>query len=126
MPLLPCLGETEATENWTPVQIWSFAVCTYLMIIIFFLTWLLAVKNLNQFIVQSAKTRKTKCHPMFIYYLWIMLDLLSNIVWLLMNIRSENTAQPMITYLPAAFKILLGIEQIWLMIELIAQTYMAD
>lgn len=63
---------------------------------------------------------------MLIYYLWIMLDLLSNIVWLLMNVKNDVTAEPMITFLPATFKILLGMEQIWLMVELIAQTYMAD
>ena len=56
---------------------------------------------------------------MFPFYLWIMLDFLANILWLVLAVESNYNAIPLVIYLPATFKVLVGTEQIWLMLELI-------
>ena len=56
---------------------------------------------------------------MFAFYMWIMLDLLTNILWLLLSIKMREDPMPLVMYLPATFKILVGTEQIWHMLELI-------
>ena len=56
---------------------------------------------------------------MFAFYLWIMLDFLTNILWLILAVESNYNTIPLVIYLPATFKVLLGTEQIWLMLELI-------
>ena len=56
---------------------------------------------------------------MFAFYLWIMLDYLTCIIWLVLAIETNYSPIPLVTYLPATFKILVGTEQIWLMLELI-------
>ena len=54
---------------------------------------------------------------MFAFYFWIMLDFLTNIIWLILAVKSDLL--PLVFYLPATFKVLVGTEQIWLMLELI-------
>ena len=56
---------------------------------------------------------------MFPFYLWIMLDFLTNIIWLVLAVESNYNPIPLAIYLPATFKVLVGTEQIWLMLELI-------
>lgn len=85
----------------------------------------LACHNLVLFMMSDTQTKKCKkLHPMFIFYLWIILDFVFNIVWLIYVVKAssfqESNQMVYILFLPATFKILIGIEQIWLMIELIA------
>ena len=54
---------------------------------------------------------------MFAFYIWIILDFISNVVWMFLAIKAE--LMPLVVYSPATFKVLVGTEQIWLMIELI-------
>ena len=125
MPLIPYLGDTVDTQDWTQGQIVSFAVSTYLVTGIFFAGLCLACHNLVLFVTSDTQTKKCKkLHPMFIFYVWIILDFVFNIVWLIWYVQasSNQDSNPMvfIFFLPATFKVLIGIEQIWLMIELIA------
>ena len=59
------------------------------------------------------------------FYIWIILDLISNITWLIFSIRSVQYPMTFIVFMPATFKVLVGLEQIWLMIELIVQINVA-
>ena len=52
MPLLPDLGQTEDTENWSSTQKWSFAICTYLIIILLAAVLVLALMNFVRHIVK--------------------------------------------------------------------------
>ena len=52
-------------------------------------------------------------------YLWIIGDFIVNIVWLIYSVESAYKPMTFVVYMPATFKVLIGIEQIWLMIELI-------
>ena len=56
---------------------------------------------------------------MFAFYFWIICDFISNMLWLVLAIRSNDNPMPLIIYFPATFKVLVGTEQIWLMVELI-------
>ena len=56
---------------------------------------------------------------MFAFYFWIMLDYLTNIIWLILSVKIYPDSMPLVYYLPPTFKVLVGTEQIWLMLELI-------
>jgi len=119
MPLLPYLGNTDDTENWSSLQIYSFAICTYLILFIFMIAIFISLDNLGKFM----KSSEARPHPLFFFYIWIFLDLGSNAVWLLYNVKvADNDSDLMLVlFLPATFRAMLGIEQIWLMIELIVR-----
>ena len=117
MPLLPCLGETEATENWTPEQIWSFAVCTYLMITLFLVTMVIAIRNFVTFVYHGEKCQLS--HPLLGFYICVMLCLISNVVYCIYLVRQYEEWLLEVLSLPAIFKVLSGVEQMWMMLELI-------
>ena len=54
-------------------------------------------------------------------YIWIILDFVCNIFWLIFAVKAAENVMPMVVYLPATLKVIIGIEQIWLMIELNVQ-----
>ena len=92
----------------------------------------LAVSNLSRFLLSEKRHSGNKCqyyHPMLSFYVWIVLDFLANIIWLILSVTISahfyNPMMKLIDNLPATFKVLIGIEQIWLMIELIMQISMA-
>ena len=58
---------------------------------------------------------------MLFFYIWIMLDFIANFTWLVLSIQAASEQLVFVVYAPATFKVLIGIEQIWLMVELIAQ-----
>ena len=79
--------------------------------------------NLVKFIL-TEKSLSGNCkltHPMLSFYTWSILDFIANIIWLIFAVEASDNVMPMVVYLPAAFKVLIGIEQIWLMIELVVQ-----
>ena len=86
MPLLPDLGQTEDTSDWNSTQKWSFAICTYLITSLFVGATYFAVINLVRFIRFSDACP----HPLFFFYFWIILDMLSNIVWLVFHIEAGD------------------------------------
>ena len=130
MPLLPKLGETKETEHWTQAENLSYVITSYLIILAFGIGIILAISNLVNFILTEKRQRTdvSKCrifHPMLSFYLWIVLDFLANMVRVTFTVRNSDYPMIQIAYLPCTFKILIGIEQIWLMIELIAQINLA-
>lgn len=83
----------------------------------------LAVMNWAKFVL-TEKQMNGKCkflHPMVSFYSWIVLDFISNIIWLVFAVEAGEFVMPMVVFLPATFKIIIGVEQIWLMIELVVQ-----
>ena len=124
MAPLPYLGNTKDTEDWTSTQIWVFAFSTYFVSTCFFLGMVLALINITRFIMHERKKSKWG-HPLMTFYIWIVLDFLSNLVWEIMVVKISYYSRPLLVFLPATFKVLLGIEQIWLMFELIIQINIA-
>ena len=130
MPLLPKLGETKETEHWSQAQNLTFAITSYLIILAFGIGIVLAISNLTNFIItdKRQRTEGSKCrifHPMLSFYLWIVLDFLANMLRVTFTVRSSEYPMLQISYLPCTFKCLIGIEQIWLMVELIVQINLA-
>ena len=117
MPLLPYLGDTTDTKHWSSDQKLYYAICTYLIILMFIIATILAFSNIIRFIKASMACP----HPLLFFYAWIILDMLSNIVWLVFSVwaTNEDSELPMVLFLPATMRVVLGIEQIWLMVELI-------
>ena len=78
----------------------------------------LAGHNLLLFNRSQAKGRRTcrTCHPMTSFYVWILFDFLANMVWLIWQVPSAEIPLVLVVFMPATFKVLIGIEQIWLMI----------
>ena len=121
MVLLPKLGETDDSDSWTNEQKAIYACLSYLIILGFLMGLVLAMLNLVQFLMTVRG--KCKNHPMLLFYIWIIFDFIWNILWLIYSVKASDysVAMTFIIYMPATFKILIGIEQIWLMIELIVQ-----
>ena len=83
----------------------------------------LAVLNLLQF-VRSESSSWFGCnfrHPMALFYVWILFDLAANVIWEIYQVKQTLEIHALIVYMPATFKVLIGVEQIWLMIELVFQ-----
>jgi len=49
-------------------------------------------------------------HPMLFLYVWIILDFSFNIVWLVFNVKASALGWPLVIFLPATFRILVGVE----------------
>ena len=86
MPLLPYLGNTDDTEDWSSLQIYSFAICTYLIISLYILISAVAVHNFLVFVVKGEK-----CHvvdPLFGFYILSILCLLSDAVYSIFLVKN--------------------------------------
>ena len=57
-------------------------------------------------------------HPLFGFYILIMLTLISDVIYSIMLVKSYIDWMPFVLFMPPTFKFLSGIEQIWMMIEL--------
>ena len=96
---------------------------TYINIATFIVGIVLAIMNWAKFIL-TEKSLSGNCkliHPMMSFYTWSILDFIANIIWLIYAVEASNNVMPLVVYLPATFKVLIGIEQTWLMIELVVQ-----
>lgn len=116
------------TKDWSSGELWTYAITTYLIVLGFMLATGLALCNLAQFIIirSTDERHSKKCcldlnHPMLAFYVWILLDFVSNIFWLFVAVKSNENPMPLAVYLPATCKVMVGTEQIWLMLELIVQ-----
>ena len=86
MPLLPDLGQTKDTENWSSTQKWSFAICTYLIITLYIITTAVAMHNFIVFVIKGRK-----CHiaePLFGFYVLAMLTLVADSVYSLFIVKT--------------------------------------
>lgn len=110
MALLPKLGETENSMTWTNGNILVYAILSYVIILGFLMGLVLAVLNLVQFLMTVRG--KNKNHPMLLFYIWIIFDFIWNMLWLVYSIKAAeySVAMSFIVYMPATFKVLIGIE----------------
>ena len=44
------------------------------------------------------------------FYVWIIFDFASNIIWMIFNVRAAKYPTPLIVFMPATFKVLIGVE----------------
>ena len=74
----------------------------------FTIATLLAISNIFHFIRASRSCP----HPLLYFYTWIILDMISNIVWLIYNVEAawEDYELPLVLFLPATIRVMLGIE----------------
>jgi len=116
MSMLPYLGETVDTGDWTDAEIVSYTLLTYLIVCLFLASIGIAVHNFIKFVVRGGKCRVL--HPLFGFYILIILTMVSDIIYSFLLVRLYQDEMPFILYMPPTFKFLSGIEQIWMMIEL--------
>ena len=70
---------------------------------------LLALVNITRFIMLERQKNKF-LHPLVTFYVWIVLDFVANIVWEILIIKVSEEPRPLIVFLPATFKVLIGVE----------------
>ena len=116
MPLLPYLGETTETKDWTDAQIMSFAICTYLVVALYLAAIGIAVHNFVKFVLRGGKCSLTR--PLLVFYILVFLALIVDIVYSFMIVQVYVHWMPFVLYMGPTFKLLSGVEQIWMMIEL--------
>lgn len=78
MTLLPNLGESVDTADWTDYQINSFAAFTYLVIGLYTFTVGLAIHNFIVFVIHGDRCRVMQ--PLFGFYVLSICCLLADIV----------------------------------------------
>ena len=116
MALLPYLGETDDTKNWSELQLNTFAASTYLIIAMLIALLALALTNLFRHIVKRGRLLM---HPLLRFYVFMLLCLMSSGIFVVYLIAIDMLILfPLIVTLPPTFKMLLGIEQVWMMLEL--------
>ena len=76
MSLLPCLGETTDTMDWSDTQLWTFVVCTYLICSLYLLEIGIALVNFMRFVVKADKCEASD--PLLVFYILIILALLAD------------------------------------------------
>ena len=57
MALIPSLGDTVETKDWSTKQVNTFVTCTYLIIFAYLTVLVLAITNFFQFIIAKAKSQ---------------------------------------------------------------------
>ena len=125
MPFIPNLGETPDTEDWSESQVQTFIVCTYLILTAYFTVLLLAASNFFQFIFAQAKSssghgNQNICnHPLLVFYILVALCLVADLIYSIFIISMETCYAPFLSYIPPTLKFLIGVEQIWMIIEFI-------
>ena len=75
--------------------------------------------NGAKFMKPSKASQCKFYHPMLFLYTWIVIDFASNIIRNTWIFTIEKKRLALLLYLPTTMKVMIGVEQIWLMIELI-------
>ena len=123
--LIPSLGETPDTEDWSTVQINSFIACTYLILGAYLAVLILAVANFFQFIITKAKSQSGHTpsqvynHPLMVFYILVALCILFDMLYSFYIVSIETQYSPFLPLMPPTLKVLIGIDQIWMVIEFI-------
>lgn len=84
MPFLPALGKSEDTVDWNQAQCIAFATISYAVAIGFVAGIILALKNFHCFV--KGERESPIRHPMFLFYLWTILDFAANAIWLVLSV----------------------------------------
>ena len=123
--LIPSLGETSDTEDWSTVQMDSFIACTYLILGAYLAVLILAVANFFQFIITKAKSQSGHTfsqilnHPLMVFYILVVLCMLFDMLYSFYIVSIETQYSPFLTLMPPTWKVLIGMDQIWMVIEFI-------
>lgn len=122
---MPWLGKTKETEQWSETQIITFAVTSYLTIAASIAILTLEVHNFVRYIVSCPRDEVTKAlicqaqQPLLVFYLLVACSLCTDIFFSVMIVQMENTYAPFLSYLPPMWKVLIGLDQVWLLFEFI-------
>ena len=86
-----------------------------MLILAFFLGIILAVNNLIKFMFADRKNfvkvcKCQVCHPMLSFYIWIVLDFMANIMYLILSVSTVTRPVRLVQFLPATTRVLIGIE----------------
>ena len=86
-----------------------------MLILAFFFGIVLAINNLIKFMLADRKNFDKVCnckfiHPMLSFYIWIMLDFMANIMYLILSVSTVTRPVRLVQFLPATFRVLIGIE----------------
>ena len=123
--LIPSLGETEDTEDWSPIQVKSFIACSYLILCAYLTVLILAMTNFFQFIITKAKSQSGHTpsqvynHPLMVFYILVALCMITDMLFSVFIVEMELSYSPFLTYMPPTWKVLIGLDQIWMIIEFI-------
>ena len=126
MPLLPWLGNTIDTSQWSQSEITTFAVISYLVLAVYIASFALLVANLSQYIVERRRKALSQdgsnrhCEvkqPLLVFYLLAAFSLFTDMYFTVFIALMEAHYAPFLRYLPPTWKVLLGIEQVWLLFE---------
>lgn len=93
----------------------------------FLITFVLVAVNFFQFIVrcgtETKQNRKKRfCHakkPLLAFYLLTAILLTTDMLFCILIVKMEVNYAPFLRYLPETWKVLLGIDQLWLLVEFI-------
>jgi len=88
----------------------------YLVIALFLLAIGVATHNFFKLVVRREKGGLTS--PLFVFYILTLLLLISNVVYAFLISENFDTVMPFVDQSPTTFRILSGVVQIWMMIEL--------
>lgn len=116
MHFWPELTETGNTDWWTPAQIREFLWVSYGLLIIFAIATGITMHNFFTLVIKRGNCKIT--HPLFAFYILIILTLIGDMIYSLLIVRVYANWAPFIVLMPPTFKCLSGIEQIWMLIEL--------
>ena len=116
MHFWPELTETDNTDWWTPAQIREFLWVSYGLLIIFTIATGITIHNFFTLVIKRGNCKIT--HPLFAFYILIILTLIGDMIYSLLIVRVYANWAPFIVLMPPTFKCLSGIEQIWMLIEL--------
>ena len=122
MSPLPYLGIAPDTIDWTSAQKHAWIWCAYLIITSLILTAVITILNLLQFICEGKCNRwyYTIKHPLIVFYILTIALLIYDIFGVLFFLEVPIVGNWMIFFMdmPPILKALIGVEQIWMMVEL--------
>ena len=95
----------------------GFVVFSYSIIALYGLAIVLTVRNFYEFVV--TKQKFSLSHPLLIFYVLVFLCFSTDIVYSIVIVTLYTEWRPFVIFMPPTFKVLAGIEQIWMMVELI-------
>ena len=121
---VPSLGKTPDTKDWSQSETNSFIACTYLILLAYFAVLVLALTNFFQFIIKKAKSQSNQKsqvynHPLMVFYILVVSCLCTDMLYSIFIVRMETNYSPYLTYMPPTWKVMIGIDQIWMIIEFI-------
>ena len=126
MRFIPELRDTSETEYWSDKQAVWYVVCSYLIILAYTGVLILAIMNFCQFILATTQTTNavgnkqcTLNHPLMVFYILVFFCMTTDILYTIFAVEMVDSYSPFLDYMPMTWKALIGIDQLWMMIEFI-------